>query len=78
MCADLLANAFRTSSSKPPDTLPSVKKWKAFAKDVELLKLAASKKKADKMATAYGSAAEKLDAYLEAIELPPTMELKNM
>jgi len=74
----LLANAFRTSSTKAPDALPSVKKWKAFAKDIELLKRALSKKDAEKMFSAYKSAEEKLDAYLDAIELPPAMELKQM
>ena len=29
--AYLLANAFRTNSSKAPDSLPSVKSWKAFS-----------------------------------------------
>ncbi len=75
---DLLANAFRTSSSKPPDTLPSVKKWKAFAKEIELLKRALSKKDAEKVLLAYNKAAEQLDAYLDAVELPSVMELKQM
>jgi len=76
--ADLLSNAFRTSSGKPPDSLPSVKKWKAFAKDIELMKKAASKKDKDKVSAAYKSAEEKLDAYLDAVELPSGMELKQM
>ncbi|KAL7543235.1 hypothetical protein ACHAXR_012519, partial [Thalassiosira sp. AJA248-18] len=74
----LLANAFRTSSSKPPDTLPSVKKWKAFAKEIELLKRALAKKNGEKVLSAYKDAEEKLDAYLDAVELPPVMELKQM
>ncbi|KAL9181621.1 hypothetical protein ACHAXT_010426 [Thalassiosira profunda] len=40
----LLANAFRTSSTKAPDSLPAVKKWKAFAKDIELLKRALARR----------------------------------
>lgn len=76
--ADLLANAFRTSSTKPPDSLPSVKKWKAFAKEIELLKRALAKKDGDKVFTAYKSAEEKLDDYLDAVELPSGMELKQM
>eukprot|EP00970_Alexandrium_tamarense_P000038 scaffold6_cov190-Alexandrium_tamarense.AAC.34 len=69
----LLANAFRTSSTKAPDNLPSVKasitKWKAFAKDVELLKKALSKKDGETTFAAYKTAVEKLDAYLEEVEL---------
>mmetsp|Transcript_32744 Transcript_32744/g.69127 ORF Transcript_32744/g.69127 Transcript_32744/m.69127 type:complete len:220 (-) Transcript_32744:204-863(-) len=74
----LLANAFRTSSTKAPDALPSVKKWKAFAKEIELLKRALSKKDAEKVFSAYKNAEEKLDAYLDAVELPSGMELKQM
>lgn len=74
----LLANAFRTSSNKAPDSLPSVKKWKAFAKQIELLKLSLSKKDAEKVFSAYTNASEKLDAYLDAVELPSGMELKQM
>ena len=58
--------------------MPSVKKWKAFAKDIELLKKALSKKDGEKVLAAYKSAEEKLDAYLDAVELPPGMELKQM
>lgn len=75
---DLLSNAFRTSSTKPPDSLPSVKKWKSFAKDMELVKRALSKKDSKKVATAIADAEEKLDAYLDAVELPSVMELKQM
>ena len=76
--ADLLSNAFRTSSTKAPDALPSVKKWKAFAKEIEVLKLASSKKNKEKIISAYESASEKLDSYLDAVELPSGMELKQM
>ena len=75
---DLLSNAFRTSSTKAPDALPSVNKWKAFAREIELLKLASSKKNAEKVLSAYASASEKLDDYLAAVELPSGMELKQM
>ncbi|KAL3760843.1 hypothetical protein ACHAWU_007909 [Discostella pseudostelligera] len=74
----LLANAFRTTSTKAPDALPSVKKWKAFAKEIELVKRALSKKDSEKVFTAYKSAEETLDAYLDAVELPSGMELKKM
>jgi hypothetical protein len=76
--ADLLSNAFRTSSTKAPDALPSVKKWKAFAKEIELLKRALSKKDSEKVFTAYKNAEETLDAYLDAVELPSGIELKQM
>jgi hypothetical protein len=75
---DLLSNAFRTSSTKAPDALPSVKKWKAFAKEIELLKRALSKKDSEKVFTAYKNAEETLDAYLDAVELPSGIELKQM
>jgi len=58
--------------------LPSVKKWKAFAKEIEVLKLASSKKNKEKIISAYASASEKLDSYLDAVELPSGMELKQM
>mmetsp|Transcript_31621 Transcript_31621/g.66507 ORF Transcript_31621/g.66507 Transcript_31621/m.66507 type:complete len:217 (+) Transcript_31621:143-793(+) len=74
----LLANAFRTSSNKAPDALPSVKKWKAFAKEIELLKRALSKKDGVKVFSCYTDAEEKLDAYLDAVELPSAMEFKQM
>ena len=74
----MLANAFRTSSTKAPDSLPAVKKWKAFAKNIELLKRALAKKDGDKVFAAYSSAVETLDAYLGEVELPSSMELKQM
>mmetsp|Transcript_13458 Transcript_13458/g.26391 ORF Transcript_13458/g.26391 Transcript_13458/m.26391 type:complete len:214 (+) Transcript_13458:61-702(+) len=74
----LLANAFRTSSTKAPDSLPSVKKWRAFAKEMELVQRSLSKKDGEKTFASYKNAEEKLDAYLEAVELPPGMELKQM
>jgi len=73
----LLSNAFRTSSTKPPDSLPSVKKWKAFAKQAEALKKSVAKKDGEKVASSYQSAEESLDAYLDAVELPSVMELKK-
>ena len=74
----LLSNAFRTSSTKPPDSLPSVKKWKSYAKEMELLKRATAKKDAKKIQSTYKDAEEKLDTYLEAVELPSGVELKQM
>jgi len=75
---DLLSNAFRTSSTKAPDALPSVQKWKKFAKEIELLKRALAKNDGGKVLAAYKNAEEKLDAYLDAVELPSGMELKQM
>ncbi len=74
----MLANAFRTSSTKAPDSLPAVKKWKAFAKNIELLKRALAKKDGEKVLASYKSAEEVLDAYLDEVELPSSMELKQM
>jgi len=55
-----------------------VKKWKSYAKEIELLKRATAKKDAKKIQATYMDAEEKLDAYLEAVELPSGMELKQM
>ena len=59
------------------DALPSVKKWKKFSKNVELLKRAMEKKDDSKMKTAYAVALDSLDAYLEEVELPSALELKQ-
>ena len=45
---------------------------------MELLKRATAKKDAKKIQATYMDAEEKLDAYLEAVELPTGMELKQM
>jgi hypothetical protein len=50
-------------------SIHSKQKWKAFAKDVELLKKALSKKDGETTFAAYKTAVEKLDAYLEEVEL---------
>lgn len=76
--AYLLANAFRTNSSKAPDSLPSVKSWKAFSKDIDLLQRGLAKKDMGKVASCYKNAEEKLDEYLANVELPSVMELKQM
>ena len=76
--AYLLANAFRTNSSKAPDSLPSVKSWKAFSKEVDLLKRGLAKKDKSKMASSYQNAEGKLDEYLSNVELPTVMELKQL
>jgi len=73
----LLANAFRRSSSTPPDNLPSVKKWKAFAKEIENLQKSIKKKDVKSIQTAYKKAEELLDPYLELVELPPVIEMRQ-
>lgn len=73
----LLANAFRTSSGKPPDSLPSVKKWKAFAAEQENLLKALKKKDINGVKASYAKSEALLDAYLEAVELPSVMEMRQ-
>jgi hypothetical protein len=73
----LLANAFRTSSGKPPDSLPSVKKWKAFAAEQENLLKALKKKDINGVKASYTKSEGLLDAYLEAVELPSVMEMRQ-
>lgn len=72
----LLANAFRKSSATPPDSLPAVKKWKAFKANVgELYNAAVTKNNVKEAAAAYANAQKSLNDYLEAVELPPPLEL---
>lgn len=73
----LLANAFRRSSSTPPDNLPSVKKWKAFAGELDVLQKALKKKDVKGVTASYNKALDLLDAYLEAVELPPVIDLRQ-
>lgn len=71
----LLANAFRRSSTTPPDSLPSVKKWKAFAAEQENLQKALKKKDVKKVKESYAKSQSLLNEYLELVELPPTAEI---
>ena len=73
----LLANAFRRSSSTPPDNLPSVKKWKAFAGELDLLQKSLKKKDVKGVNASYNKALDLLDAYLDAVELPPVIDLRQ-
>jgi hypothetical protein len=73
----LLANAFRRSSTTPPDSLPSVKKWKAFASQIDNLKNSLKKKDSKAIASSYDKAINLLDAYLEVVELPPAIEMRQ-
>jgi hypothetical protein len=73
----LLSNAFRTSSTKPPDSLPSVQAWKAFQSEVDKMQKAADKKSKSGVADAYKKAEAALDTYLERVELPPVIEMRQ-
>ena len=75
----LLSNAFRRNSTAAPDSLPSVKKWKAFAADITVLEKIAKKGKDKDCASALAAlkkAEASLDAYLDAVELPSVDEMK--
>jgi len=72
----LLSNAFRRSSTTPPDSLPAVKKWKAFQKAGEELMKAVQKKNAKGAYQSFIDSMTALDEYLEIVELPPTLEMK--
>lgn len=71
----LLSNAFRRSSSTAPDSLPAVKKYKAFAKEVENFQKALKKKGAAAALDAFPSVEVALEDWLSEIELPPSREL---
>ncbi len=71
----LLANAFRRSSTTPPDKLPAVKGWKAFAAEQENLQKALKKKDIKKVKESYTNSQPLLEAYLELVELPPIIEI---
>jgi hypothetical protein len=72
----LLANAFRRSSTTPPDSLPTVKKWKAFVAELEVMQKGLKKKDAKSVKASYENALGLLDAYLESVELPSVLEMK--
>lgn len=72
----LLANAFRRSSTTAPDSLPTVKKWKAFVAEIEVMMKALKKKDAKGVKASYAKATGLLDIYLESVDLPPVIELK--
>lgn len=71
----LLANAFRRSSSTAPDSLPSVKKWKAYTASVQEMTKALKKKDVKGVQQSYNTALSALDEYLEKVELPPYKEM---
>jgi len=71
----LLSNAFRRSSTTPPDSLPAVKKYKAFAAEVDKLQKILKKKGAPDASAMFPEVEEALESWLTEIELPPAREL---
>lgn len=71
----LLSNAFRRSSSTAPDSLPAVKKYKAFAKEVDNFQKVLKKKGSAAALDAFSGVEVALDDWLGEIELPPAREL---
>ncbi|GAX19892.1 hypothetical protein FisN_1Lh641 [Fistulifera solaris] len=73
----LLANAFRRNSSAAPDSLPAVKKWKAFAANVEGMTKSLKKKDTKGAKASFDAAISSLDSYLAEVDLPLTKEIAN-
>jgi len=71
----LLSNAFRRSSSTAPDSLPAVKKYKAFAKEVDNFQKVLKKKGAAAASNEFASVEVALDEWLSEIDLPAAREL---
>ncbi|KAL7479369.1 hypothetical protein ACHAW6_005101 [Cyclotella cf. meneghiniana] len=69
-CGILLAASF-AKPGKPSEGLPSVKKYSAMAKMFDPIKAAGQKGDVSKAKDAYKKASDAVEAYLEAIELPP-------
>jgi len=68
--AFLLANAFRSNSTASPDTLPTVRKFKAFMKEYEAtLALAKKKNNVDATVASYDRSVALLKEYLASVEL---------
>ena len=67
----LLAVAFKIDSKIPPDKIPAVKDYKSMMSGVESLKKAMGSGKADEAAKALTASRATVNAYLEAVELPP-------
>jgi len=74
----LLANAFRTNSSRSPDKLPAVKKWKAFQKEVNSLMKSVVKKDAKKSLDAYKAGSLALESYLDEVDLPNALIVASL
>mmetsp|Transcript_58067 Transcript_58067/g.131574 ORF Transcript_58067/g.131574 Transcript_58067/m.131574 type:complete len:189 (-) Transcript_58067:4-570(-) len=68
--AYLLANAFRSNSTTAPDSLPTVKKFKAFMKEYEAtLKLAKKKGGEDAALESYKKSVDLLKVFLASVDL---------
>ena len=66
----LLVNTSYLKPNKPPDNLPQFKKYGAFAKTIEPIKVAGKAGDAGKAQKAFAKSAEALAAYLESVEMP--------
>jgi len=73
----LLGNAFRFDSSMPPDRVQQVQDAKAFFAEMEALQIAMNKGKTEEANKRYAQATEKLNKYLNGVELPPTYYRKK-
>jgi len=72
----LLSNAFRRSASTSPDSLPAVKKYKAFVKEVDNFQKVLKKKGAAAATEVFSNNVEvALDVWLSEIQLPAAREL---
>jgi len=71
----LLSNAFRRSSSTAPDSLPAVKKYKAFAKEVDNFQKVLKKKGATIAIDEFAVVESALNEWLSEIDLPTAREL---
>lgn len=54
-----------------------LQKWKAFAGEVAAMEKSLKKKDASKTLEAYTKAEAALDAYLDEVELPPSIEMRK-
>jgi len=69
----LLGNAFRMDSGKPPEKVKQVKEAKAFIAQVDKLQKARAKGDKKGSALAYAASIEALEAFLNDVDLPPTI-----
>eukprot|EP00525_Craspedostauros_australis_P009655 CAMPEP_0198110846 /NCGR_PEP_ID=MMETSP1442-20131203/2844_1 /TAXON_ID= /ORGANISM="Craspedostauros australis, Strain CCMP3328" /LENGTH=218 /DNA_ID=CAMNT_0043767061 /DNA_START=56 /DNA_END=712 /DNA_ORIENTATION=- len=71
----LLSNAFRRNSTTAPDSLPAVKKWKAFVVEVDAYQKLLKKKGGAVASDAFPKVEAALQTWLEEVDLPPPREL---
>ena len=65
----LLANAWRSNSTTPPDSLPTVKKFKFFMKCWEDVKKESKNKKTEAALSSYDAAVDALKIFMASVEL---------